>query len=241
MSRRLTIEEFIQKAKVVHGDKYDYSKVDYINNRIKIKIICLEHGEFKQIPINHLKGKGCLKCGYKNQWKIRKITTYNFIDKAKLIHENKYDYSDVNYIKSNIKVKIKCKEHGIFEQTPNNHLRGKGCPKCYFSSGEMIIEKYLKKHNIDYILQKRFIDCKNKKPLPFDFYLSRYNICIEYDGEQHFKPIKYWGGTKTLKRIKMLDNIKTKYCLTNNILLIRINYTEYYNILNILNKYILKV
>ena len=125
MSKRITNEEFVAKAKEVHGDKYDYSKVEYKNNHTKVCIICTEHGEFWQTPSNHLSGKGCAKCSGNY-----KMDTNDFITKAKEIHGDKYDYSKVEYINNNEKVCIICPEHGEFWQTPHNHLKGAGCAKC---------------------------------------------------------------------------------------------------------------
>ena len=119
-------EEFIQKAHKVHGDKYDYSKVEYVGALTKVCIICPEHGEFWQIPSAHLRGQGCPKCKAKKQT----CTTDEFIAKAKKIHGDKYDYSKVNYVNRKTKVCIICPKHGEFWQTPNHHLSGCGCPKC---------------------------------------------------------------------------------------------------------------
>jgi len=118
-------EQFIEKAKLKHRDKYDYSLVDYKNSRTKIKIICSIHGVFKQNPSTHLGGSGCYKCSpsaHKN--------TSIFIKEANLIHSDKYNYKLVNYKNIKRKVKIICKEHGVFEQDPDSHLKGSGCPKC---------------------------------------------------------------------------------------------------------------
>ena len=122
---RGNIVEFVIKARKIHGDRYDYSKVNYINAQTKVCIICPEHGEFWQTPAKHLSGAGCAKCGggYK-------YNNNDFITKAKEIHGDKYDYSKVNYINSQIKVCIICPEHGEFWQTPALHLRGNGCPIC---------------------------------------------------------------------------------------------------------------
>ena len=227
---KLTTEQFISKANEVHNYKYDYSWVEYKNRSTKVKIICKEHGEFAQTPNSHINGKGCPKCSGNV-----KLTTEQFISKANDVHNYKYDYSLVEYNGIKTKVKIICKEHGEFAQTPRGHLNGRGCPKCNSSKGELIIEKYLKGNNINYESQKRFKDCKNKKPLPFDFYLTDYNICIEYDGEQHFKSKSIWGGEEELNLIKIKDNIKTKYCEDKGIKLIRISYWEKDNIEEILN------
>ena len=110
---------FIEKAKAVHGDKYDYSKVEYVKAKEKVCIICQEHGEFWQTPNNHLRGEGCPFC-----YGSKKLTTEEFISKAKQIHGNKYDYSNVNYVNKYTKVCIICPEHGEFWQKPSNHLKG---------------------------------------------------------------------------------------------------------------------
>jgi hypothetical protein len=213
-------DEFIEKAKTIHGEKYDYSLVNYKNNKIKIKIICPIHGEFEQIPNSHLKGCGCPKCVGKYK------TTDEFIEKAKTIHGEKYDYSLVNYISVFKQIKIICSIHGEFEQTPNSHLKGCGCPKCKESKGEKIIRDYLTKNNIKFIPQHKFDDCKDIKPLPFDFYLPEYNTCIEYDGRQHFEIIDRWGGVNGLIDQQNKDKIKTDYCFNNKIKLLRISHKE---------------
>src|ERR1035437_4477643 len=186
MTRKLTTEEFINRAKKVHGDKYDYSLIDYNNSRSKIKIICIKHGEYNQTPDAHLHGQGCQICGG-----TKKSNTDNFISKSKLIHGDKYDYSLVKYISKRSKVKIICPKHGIFEQRADGHIvsNGRGCPICKESKGEKQIRLFLKENNIYYVQQHKFPNCKAIRPLVFDFYLPEFNICIEYDGQQHFKPI----------------------------------------------------
>ena len=123
---KLTTETFIEKAKSIHGDEYDYSKVNYINNRTKVCVICPKHGEFWVRPGKHLQGQKCPLCAHQSF----SYTTKSFIDKAKEIHGNKYDYSKVTYKDSHTKICIICPNHGEFWQTPTNHLRGRGCPKC---------------------------------------------------------------------------------------------------------------
>ena len=120
---------FIEKARQIHNDKYDYSKVNYVNSRTKVCIICPTHGEFWQTPHNHLKGYGCVECG-KEKSHLPKITTEDFISKSKERHGNKYDYSKAYYKTWDAKVCIICPEHGEFWQTPSNHINGSGCPKC---------------------------------------------------------------------------------------------------------------
>ena len=159
--------------------------------------------------------------------------TENFIIHAKLVHkllrELEYDYSLVIYIDSTTKVFIICKEHGKFEQRPNNHLRGQGCPKCKESKGENIIRKYLKEQACSFKTQYTFEDCKNINKLPFDFGIlhdGKLIGLIEYQGIQHYKSIEYWGGEDRLKYTQNNDLIKSAYCQRNNIPLLTIHYTD---------------
>ena len=130
MKKRKTLKEFIDDARKIHGNKYNYSKVEYINNHTKICIKCPIHGEFWQLPSNHLKGQGCPKCGAETLRKLKVKSKEEFISDSNLKHNNRYDYSKVNYINNSTKVCIICTEHGEFWQTPNSHLQGCGCSKC---------------------------------------------------------------------------------------------------------------
>jgi hypothetical protein len=184
-NRKISIEDFKIKCKEKHGDKYDYSKINYINCDTKIKIGCKKHGEFEQIARYHLKGAGCSKCAG-----TAKSNTKEFIEKATIIHGDKYDYSKVNYINNKTKVIIICKLHGEFQQRPNNILLGQECIKCgYVNSAnknrktlEEFIEKSTKIHGdlydyskIDYINSKTkvIIICKlhgEFQQIPSDHY-----------------------------------------------------------------------
>ena len=129
--RKFNLEEFINKSKEVHGNKYDYSKVNYINSRTNIIIICPEHGEFFPSPGNHINSKsGCPKCSIIEQHEDQKKTLEEFIKDSRKVHGNKYDYSKVNYVNSKTKVTVICQEHGEFYPNPNGHQRGTGCPQC---------------------------------------------------------------------------------------------------------------
>jgi hypothetical protein len=146
--QRKTIDVFISQAKKIHNDKYDYSLIEYINKKSNIKIICPIHGLFEQTPDNHLSGKGCKHCGG-----TFKMNNESFIVKAKKIHNDKYDYSLVDYKKSSTNIKIICPNHGLFEQTPNNHIsKGYGCRKCSVDviDTESFIIKAKKIHNNKY-------------------------------------------------------------------------------------------
>jgi len=127
---KLTTEEFIKKARGVHGDKYDYSKVEYVNNRAKVIIVCPKHGEFPQSPQKHLSGQGCVKCHRASIAKRYSLGKEKFIEKATAIHNGFYDYSAVEYVNSHTYVQIICPIHGSFPQEPASHLQGHGCPFC---------------------------------------------------------------------------------------------------------------
>ena len=128
--KKISQLEWIRKAQEVHGYTYDYSKVNYLNSRRKVTIICCEHGEFEQLANSHLQGKGCQKCWYKKNGIARNSNTEEFINKAIKVHGDKYDYSKVVYSKAMEKVLITCKIHGDFSQLPSHHLNNHGCPIC---------------------------------------------------------------------------------------------------------------
>jgi hypothetical protein len=155
-------ESFIEKAKDIHTDKYDYSNVDYTDSKTKVKIICPDHGEFEQLPSHHIKGQTCPKCAVNSRALKHKYDTKTFIEKAKEVHGDKYDYSKVDYTSSKVKVKIICPEHGEFQQSLEKHIhRGQGCPKCvknFKLDTNSFITKSIKKHgdkysydNVDYV------------------------------------------------------------------------------------------
>lgn len=303
MSKKLTTEEFIEKAKKKHGDLYDYSKVKYIKSNQKVIFICNRcHKEFLQLPNTHLVHGGCPECNYKEGMR-NKIKRYakRFIEKASILHNNKYDYSLVEYKNSKLPVTIICKKCGhVFKQLPNNHLHGEGCPNCFgnvpltkekfiqlaqkvhgckynyseiiytnnrtpmkikcnkcgkifyqdsgnhlsgqgcpycvVSKGEMKIGEFLDKYNIKYEQQKVFKECKDKRALPFDFYLVDYNLCIEFNGKQHYKEgfsfyMSYNKGNhvkaqEQFNKTKLHDQIRKNYCVQNNIKLLEIRYDE---------------
>ena len=205
-------ENFIRKAKQIHNNKYDYSNVVYIKNNIKVNIICPIHGDFYQTPHDHLQSYGCPKCGGNN-----KKTNEIFIKESNIIHNNKYDYSKVEYINANTKVCIICPEHGEFYQTPITHINNHGCPFCKIKKLEEILIKPFNKNNIYTERQKRF-KWLGKQSL--DFYLPEYNIAIECQGIQHFKPIDFFGGIDKLKYQRQLDLRKKQLCEENNVKLI---------------------
>ena len=206
-------QDFIEKAKKVHGDKYDYAKTVYERSRFKVIVTCPKHGDFLITPNNHLRGRGCPKCRYDKIAEKLSKTTEDFIQEAKKIHGNNYDYSKVVYKNWNTKICIICKEHGEFWQTPYAHLSLKqGCPKCKQSHLEKEIFNFLKNKNIDFETQKKFDWLKKNKCLPLDFYLSNRNLAVECQGIQHFQSVKYFGGEKKLKLTSFNDKLKKQLC-----------------------------
>lgn len=125
MGKKLTTTEFISRSRQVHGDAYDYSASEYVSAMAKISIICPIHGQFSQLAMDHMKGRGCSLCNERQQ-----MTTSNFVTRATEIHGGKYDYSSVRYVNTYTKVTIRCSMHGIFHQSPKDHLAGYGCPLC---------------------------------------------------------------------------------------------------------------
>ena len=229
--RRDTVDNFIERAKKVHKNNYGYDKVIYKNLMSDVIIKCPKHGYFPQRAGHHLNGSGCPECYEERKGDTLRSTNDEFIKKSNIIHKNKYGYSEVIYKNSHTPVRIECKKHGIFLQKPSEHLSGSGCPFCSESKGENLVDEILKKKKIKFEREKRFLDCTNISKtgrcstLPFDFYISSKNIAIEYDGAQHYFPIKGWGGDENFKNIQKRDKIKNKYCKKNGIKLIRIPYT----------------
>ena len=227
----MSLQDFINKSKIIHVDFYSYDNVEYINNKTKLTIVCNKHGDIDIAPSHHFNVFGCSKCSNNyNQ------TNLEYIKEVSKIHNNFYDYSLVEYINNKSDILIMCPIHGTFSQNPYHHKNGSKCPHCNESKGENMILNFMKENKIKYIRQHKFDECINIRRLPFDFYLPDYNTCIEFDGEQHFKSIKYFGGEECFIKIKKRDEIKNNYCSTNNIRLIRISYNNITKINEILEK-----
>lgn len=135
IKRHCTTKEFILKATSVHGNRYDYCNAEYSASNLKIRIRCRIHGDFFQRPNNHIQGQGCPQCGIAKQTQPRTFTTNSFIEKANRVHGHKYDYTKAKYINMNKLIDIYCPNHGIFCQTPGNHLKGQNCPLCSHIEG----------------------------------------------------------------------------------------------------------
>ena len=222
--KRYNINSFIEIAKTVHGNKYDYSKVLYKDSKTKVNIICPKHGEFWQTPSKHMAGQGCPECSYITTANKTRKNTEQFINEAKLIHNNKYDYSKVEYKNVYNKVIIICPKHGEFKQTPHHHLNYHGCPSCNNSILENEIQNLLVLNNIEFIPQYR---AKWLGRQSLDFYLPMHKIAIECQGEQHFQKVYYrskkWSEEKAqtnFQQIQKRDKIKRDKCSKQQIQLL---------------------
>ena len=220
--QRKTSEQFILEAKAIHGDKYDYSKTEYVNGRTKVCIICPEHGEFWQSPNKHLLGQGCKKCSRKIISLEQSLSKEEFIERAKLIHGNKYDYSKVDYKGYEEKVKIICPIHGEFEQTPDSHLHGSGCRMCSnkLSKSEdeiyNFISELIGKENV--VKSERSILNNHAE---IDIFVPSKNIGFEYNGCR-------WH-TEQFGKDRFYHLKKTNECNEKGIRLIHIFEDEYNN------------
>ena len=210
-------EFFLKKAKEVHGNKYDYSNVKYINSRTKVLINCPIHGNFEQTPGNHIDGCGCPKCGVERRSETHYLTTKDFISKARKIHGEKYDYSKSEYVNYETPLIITCPKHGDFLQTPHEHLDGCGCQKCssQISKPEVEIVEYLTKFENNISKNVRTII----NPYELDIYLQDKKIAIEYNGLR-------WHSEKFSKD-KTYHLNKLEMCKKRGIKLIQIFEDEY--------------
>lgn len=230
---------FVKESRDMHKNKYDYSDVCFTSIRTKVKILCRKHDKyFYQTPYNHLIGYGCPKCGVEKRVEKMSFSKEDFIKKATELHgKDVYDYSDVKYVNTKTKVKIRCLKHNkYFYQRPNGHLVGQGCPFC--------LKKYEGK---TYGIIKDVFDdwdiCNHKKIWDnygnyhhkryCDFWLEKDDIkvMIEYDGKQHYMPVRFNGMSCEKANVRFeeqqhIDKLDTKFCKENNIILHRIKYDE---------------
>ena len=228
---RKNTEQFIEEMRLKNPQITILGEYKNSSTPIKVKCNVCNH-EWSPIP-NQLfsKGDGCPKCA----GTIKK-TQEQFISEMKELHPTIVVIG--NYVNNRTKVKCYCTECGeYFSSTPHQMLSGgNGCPKCTKSRGENKIKNWLKENNISYISQHTFDDCKDSHVLPFDFYLPNKNTVIEYDGIQHFKKSDFFGGEQSFNKLQEHDKIKNNYCKKNNITMLRIPYTNFENINEILAK-----
>lgn len=229
--QRITEEDLRNKLINVFGNKYDLSKLGYIDYKHKVRLVCPIHGEFEQTPSNLIKGHGCPKCGNIKKGLSKMISQEKFEEMGNKIHDHKYIYTkaDVHNRDKNGKVIIICPIHGEFKQNVINHIYGKaGCPKCKSSKLEQKIIKLLDSNNIKYEHQKRFDWLGTQK---LDFYLSDYNVGIECQGEQHFIGSNFGSKTITdnesLALVKKRDKNKLNLCNEHNVRILYYSNKQY--------------
>ncbi len=220
-------KNFIIKSNLKHNNFYDYSKVNFINSKIKIIIICPEHGEFEQRPDMHLNGQGCKKCALKklSQLKINE-SSINFIVESNKIHNNFYQYPE-EYKGSNINIKIICPKHGEFYQLPSNHLKGCGCPKC---SNELKSNNYIKSNN-QWLIE---VNLKHNNfyqyPEEYNGSINKIKIICPLHGEFYQKASHHLSGQgcpKCASELKSKLFLKTNEQFINESLLKHNNFYDY--------------
>lgn len=225
-----TVKETIKN---IYGDEYKVISDTYIKNSIKMKFqhtICGNIFESTYMNMKAKRNQHCPYCGKKFR------TTEDF--KNDVFNLTKDEYSVLGKFKT-VDDHILMKHNLCSNEylvAPKRFLCGDRCPKCSKSKGEDKLELELKKYNIDYIIQYKFKDCKLQRPLTFDFYLQKYNILIEFDGQQHFELFQPGGTKEEYFNNIQRDDIKTIYTLDNKIPLLRIPYTELNNIEKIIEK-----
>lgn len=228
LKQRLSKDEIIKRAKEIHGNKYEILEISFLPKNNKIKLLCKQCNRvFWQQIKSHLRGNGCKYCGYKANSEKHMRSLSDFIQKVKTKYGDLYDYSYIKKEDLNNKILIKCNTcNNFFRITPSNFLSNRGCSFCKKSKGEKQIVIFLKNNNINFIEQKKFKDCCSIRPLPFDFYLPNYNICIEFQGGQHYEKFRFEKDDTALLKRKERDQIKREYCKSHNIELIEIRYDE---------------
>lgn len=229
-SKKRTHNEFIQELNVKMPNIEVLSTYTTNKDRVSLRCKVCNH-TWNAIASSPLRGKGCAKCA----GTLRK-THAQFIDQMQERHPDIEVLG--NYINNREKVRCKCLRcNGIFMGIPHSMIDSwHGCPHCASSVGERAIHIWLTRNNISHFVEYTFKDCKDIKPLPFDFYLPDYNMVIEYDGRQHFEPNNYFGGVASFENLKQHDEMKNVFCMQNNISLLRIPYWDFDNINTILAK-----
>lgn len=222
ISKKCRYCALIEKSDIIKKGDVKIIKIDNFGDGAFIHLRCNKGHLYKQDRRNLLANKGCKLCYLKNKSFDVEDIKIQFLK----IHGNYFSYNFKQYKNVHSKIEIICNKGHRFEQKVSNHLQGKGCPICRESLGERIISFFLDKHNIQYIKQKKFDNCKYINKLSFDFYIPIINTLIEYDGIQHFEPIKLFGGEEEFKKTQIRDKIKTEYCVNNNIQFVRISYMD---------------
>jgi very-short-patch-repair endonuclease len=225
-------DKFIKSGQALYNNKYDYSKVIYVNSETPVVINCpiLGHGDFNKLPCLHIRKQGCQKCAKNSGIVKNRKSPDQFLIDIKKVHGNKYDYTKVNYTVACNKICIICNVdgHGEFMQKATSHLDGIGCPKCGLS--------FLTENMCNSIFYEILgVEFKKVRPqflngLELDGFNEKLKLAFEYDGEQHYKFVPYYhkNGISDFIKQQERDERKIKLCKDNNISLIKIPYTYTY-------------
>lgn len=223
-------DTFIAKSREIHGIAYGYEEVKYVNTKTPVRIYCKKCTTyFLQCPGTHLRGSGCPTCGHYKTSKKQAWSREKFIEKSTKIFGDDIGYDLVEYKTMYHKVKLLCKKcDRFFYKLPVNHIHNmQGCPFCRMSKGETIIRQILDRHGIAGIREYRMrcTDGDRTRVLRADYYLSKYNAIIEFDGLQHFRETNFFDSD-TLVYVRDRDALKNSYCIDNGISLLRIHYKD---------------
>lgn len=236
--KEMAAKEFVQRCKKIHGDKYLYDKVHYVDALTKVVVTCKKHGDFLVKPNTLLNGSGCAKCKADHLHDFFSKSQSGYISEVKQIYGMRYDYSQTTYYNNKRKIKVICPKHGIFKINPLSHLKGAGCPQCGGYLGEIKITAFLEKKHIEYIRQyyiKELSPNDTQQRFFIDFYIPSRKLAIEYNGEQHYKSIEFFGGDNAFAKQKKRDKRLSELCKEMGIILYTISYKDYSRIETILN------
>ena len=232
--KRLTTEEYIEKCKKFNPE-YDYSEIGFTTiSGQYVTPICKKHGKFK-INAKGLMTKhiNCPECEKEKRFE-------EFVKKARKIHGDKYKYDITTYKNNKIPIRIICPIHGEFYQLPSSHLKGCGCQACNLKNQGILYSKI--KELFPYLYFEQEKSPKWLEGQRFDIYCKEYNFAVEYDGEQHYKPIEYFGGRSNFELVVERDRLKNEKCIKNNCKLFRVKYgyseEDFKELISNINSYI---
>jgi hypothetical protein len=226
----LTKEEFYNECDIIHNHRYIYDEDRNDKTILKstefITVECRTHGKFQVRAYAHKAGTNCQSCAYEENNLNKILDQTDVVLRMTEEHKGRYDYSQFVYVNAITPGKIICKKHGGFMQCSHTHLKGSGCPRCRESKGEQKVAEYLRLKGLEFETQKRYPNCKFINTLPFDFYVPKYDLLIEFDGKQHFESRSHDKDQNYLRLCQLRDNIKNQFAFDYFISLVRIKYNE---------------
>ena len=230
-SQTLSKEKLIARFRSIHGNFYDYSKTEPEGTQSSVLINCKKHGEFPQRVYSHLEGKGCPSCGAERKIADARLSQGEIYARLSKINGGIFIYPPNCGLDLKEKIPIICREHGIFYQPLRIHLKGNGCSECSQSLGAKRVSQWLRNHEVIYEVEFKIPAGDKGLPLRADFFLPEHNLFIEYDGEQHFRPISFFGMDEetplhVFHKQKERDEAKTKWIKINGFDLLRIKFDQ---------------